>query len=622
MNLKLYLCSALPALSAFAPTIAQPQPDIRPNILWIVSEDNAASFVGAYGRTMAHTPNIDRLAAEGVLYKNVYCVSPVSAPARSALITGMCPTSIGTHHMRSYNAMPAFIRFFPEFLREAGFFTANNPKEDYNTSNSAENAWDQSGRHAEYRNRAPGQPFFQVYNITISHESQLFTHPETLRHDPAKVTLPPYLPDLPEKRFDRALYYERIEDMDAIVGRILQQLEDDGLAESTIVFYFSDNGGVLGRSKRFVYEAGLHVPLIIRFPEKFQHLAPAPPGSRKDRLVTFIDFAPTMLSLIGLEIPDYMQGFAFLGSQKTEEPEFMFAFRDRMDERYDMQRVVRCKRFKYIRNYMPHRIYGQHLFTLWRAHGIQAWERACRDGYCNEYQMRFWQTKPVEELFDLKNDPYEINNLAFCEEHAPILEKMREAHRRRTMEFFDVGFVPEPELLSRLKAEETTAYDFIRSNNFPFQRVFETAQMATMGKAKDFDKIAKRLNDDEAVVRFWAAVGCAIQPELAKSQRERLFEIAYTDSSQSVRIAAIEAIFKIGYQNEALVLIRDLVMNDTDDFVRLFAFNTIDTFCAVANDIRREIAATYPAAAEHILWDGGRRLYAHRIIEYWRRILQ
>jgi len=333
-------------------------------------------------------------------------------------------------------------------------------------------------------------------------------------------------------------------------------------------------------------------------------------------LVNFIDFAPSMLSLTGIDIPSHMQGVPFLGEKAVEqEPEFIYAFRDRMDERYDMSRVVRGKRYKYIRNYMPHRIYGQHLTFLWQAKGMQAWEQACKLGHCNARQMRFWQTKPAEELYDIEKDPHELNNLAMSNEYASILEQKRAAHKKWTLNIYDTGFVPEAELLSRIAAAKTTAYDFIRNPKFPYMRVVETAEMATMGLPKDFNELARRLNDDEAVVRYWAAVACCIQPELARSQKEKLLRMATSDPSISTRIVAIEALFKTGGKSEAMTIMADLVKNNSDDIVLLQAFNIIDSFGDCANDLRKEIVAIYP---DEKFTQRGTRFYSPRIIAHWR----
>jgi arylsulfatase A-like enzyme len=287
----------------------------RPNILWIVSEDNT-TLLGCYGDKTATTPHIDNFAKQSVLYKNAFCTAPVCAPSRSTLITGMYPTTMGTENMRSTYPIPGFIKFFPRYLREAGYYTSNNAKKDYNTTDQVE-AWDESGKQATYKNRKPGQPFFSVFNMEISHESSLHRYSDSLRHDPNKVKIPAYHPATAAMKHDWAQYYDKLEDMDKQLGVYLKELEDAGLAENTIVFYYADNGGVLPRSKRFMYESGLHVPLIIRFPKKYAHLAPVVAGSKTDRVVTFVDFAPSVLSLAGIRIPDHLQGQAFVGEQKV-----------------------------------------------------------------------------------------------------------------------------------------------------------------------------------------------------------------------------------------------------------------------------------------------------------------
>lgn len=283
------------------------QPTDRPNILWIVSEDNSP-FIGAYGDSFATTPNIDHFATQSVRYTHAFATAPVCAPSRSTLITGLYPSSLGTLHMRSNYPLPAIVKFFPRYLREAGYYTSNNAKKDYNTIDQPE-AWDESSQKATYKNRKSGQPFFSVFNIGISHESQLHNSiPNAdLKHDPEKVLIPPYHPRTPEMKHDWAQYYDRIQEMDEQVGAILKELEASGLSDNTIVFYYSDHGGVLGRSKRFMYESGLHVPLIIRFPEKYSHLASGKPGSSNARIVSFVDFAPAMLSLANIDPPVHMQ---------------------------------------------------------------------------------------------------------------------------------------------------------------------------------------------------------------------------------------------------------------------------------------------------------------------------
>jgi N-sulfoglucosamine sulfohydrolase len=410
--------SATPASSR----AAEAKPSDRPNILWITCED-ISPHLGCYGDKRAKTPSLDKLASEGVRYTHAFSVSGVCAPSRSALITGMYPTSIGTHHMRTTAVLPEFIRAFPEYLREAGYYCTNNVKTDYNFSHRDE-TWDESSRTAHWRNRKPGQPFFAVFNLTTTHESRIRAsderHNETMarvssgRQNPDKLELPPYYPDTPAVRKDWARYYELVTAMDLEVADILAQLEQDRLVDNTIVFFYSDHGVGLPRAKRWLYDSGIRVPLIIRWPGKLRS------GTVEDRLVSFVDFGPTVLSLAGVEIPRHMQGKAFLGEQAAEPRTYIYAARDRMDERHDIQRAVRDQRYKYIRNYEPHKPYAQHMNTPEQGPTMRELRRLHAEEKLEGPQKLFMrQTKPEEELYDLHEDPDEVNNLVGSRAHRP-----------------------------------------------------------------------------------------------------------------------------------------------------------------------------------------------------------
>jgi len=359
MNRKLkgvaWLLAGATGMTCFVTTAEQP------NILWIVAED-INPHLGCYGDMNAVTPNIDGLATNALRYTKCWSTAPVCAPARTALITGAYPPSLGAEHMRSMVKMPDFMRMYPQFLRDRGYYCVNNSKEDYNVAKSGK-VWDESSKKAHWKKRKSSQPFFAVFNIGVSHESQIRVRPHAPKHDPARVRLPAYHPDVPEVRHDWAQYYDKITEMDAIVGSRLQELGDAGLADDTIVFFYGDNGSGMPRSKRWPYNSGLNVPLIIRVPERFRQLAPEDyrPGAATDRLVGFVDFAPTLLSLAGIKPPDWMQGHAFMGRFAAASHKHIFGFRGRMDERYDLVRSVRNDRFIYLRNYRPDLIYGQHL---------------------------------------------------------------------------------------------------------------------------------------------------------------------------------------------------------------------------------------------------------------------
>ncbi len=439
----------------------------RYNILWITVEDMSPRLP-CYGDSVASTPNIDQLAAEGMRFKHANSVSGVCAPSRAAIITGMYPTTIGAHHMRTmkrtsaladitdpellaiptYEAVPApEVKCFTEYLRAEGYYCTNNSKEDYQFARPI-TAWDESSSKAHWRNRPDGKPFFSVFNIGYTHESRIWGHAgDPWVIDTSLIEVPPYYPNTPTVRHDIARHYNNIQIMDSLVGNILKELEDDGLLDSTIIFYFSDHGDCLPRAKRWVYDSGLRVPLIIRWPDG-QHA-----GTVNDELVSFIDFAPTMLSLTGIDIPKYLQGQAFAGPQKAKTPrKYIFAARDRMDPAIDNRRAVRDKRYKYIKNYMPEKPYVQFLPYRDRMAMMQEMLQMDQEGTLPEIPANTWfrKTKPLEELYDTQTDPHEIHNLADDPAYKDKLEELRAAHLHWKEETQDWGLTPEPELKQQL----------------------------------------------------------------------------------------------------------------------------------------------------------------------------
>jgi len=448
----------LPQIPLKATEKAAPE---RPNILWISTEDISPDL-GCYGDGYAVTPNIDKLAARGIRYTNVYSHSGVCAPTRSGIITGMYPTTLGTHHMRCKGVPPAYVKCFSEYLRATGYYCTNNVKTDYQFD-PPPSAWDDSSRKAHWRNRNKDQPFFAVINFTTTHESQIRNRSKTMleriaalkpheKHDPDKAVLPPYYPDTPLVRKDWAQYYDIITLMDKQVANVLKQLEDDGLADDTIVWFWGDHGRGLPRAKRWIYDSGLRIPLIIHVPAKWRKLAmpenpnAVKPGTVSDDLIAFIDFAPTMLSLAGIKIPDHIQGKAFLGSQKAESRRYIFAARDRMDEAYDLIRAVRDKRYKYIRNYMPHLSRGQDINYMNQMPTMQEMRRLNAEGRLEGPQKQYFEpTKPVEELYDTATDPHEVKNLAGDPKYKDVLRRMQVIHAKWVRETRDMGLIPEPE---------------------------------------------------------------------------------------------------------------------------------------------------------------------------------
>lgn len=570
-----YAFAAALALSGTEQAWCKKAAERLPNIVWITSEDNSP-ILGCYGDSFATTPHLDKLASEGFLYTHAYANAPVSAAVRNTIITGVYACSAGNQHMRSVNKKSDIIHYYPEFLRKSGYYCTNNSKEDYNISpEQTEGIWDDLSENAHYKNRKPGQPFFAIFNTNISHESCIHKSipAEQLRHSPNKVVLPPYHPDTPEIRHDWAQYYDKVEEMDTWVGKIVKELEESGELENTIIFYYGDHGGVLGRSKRFVYETGTHVPLIIRIPERYKYLYPASQSdSRIDRLVSFVDLAPTLLSIIGVDIPAWMQGNAFLGRQTTSPPEYVYMFRNRMDERYDMTRSVRDRKFRYIRNYMPHRIYGQHINYLWAAPSMRSWEKVYLEGKCNAVQSAFWQTKPTEELYDTENDPWEVNNLATDLAYKTVLERMRNANDKWMRKIIDADFIPEGEY--KAINQKTSLYDYMRSENVSFSTILQIANTASEGDKVNISLFKQWLRDKDQTIRYWAATGLLIIGENAQSAIPELKE-ALHDTSPSVAIVAAEALYKLGEKKQSLNRLIEAVA-DPDIFVRNHALNVLD----------------------------------------------
>jgi uncharacterized sulfatase len=453
------LCLCLLCASQEAAAVRQPLAQARPHILWISCEDISPDL-GCYGDSYAVTPAIDRLAAEGVRFDRVFSHAGVCAPTRSGIITGMYPTSIGTHHMRCQGVPPPEVRCFTEYLRAAGYYCTNNVKTDYQFAPPA-TAWDENSRSAHWRGREEGQPFFAVINLTTTHESRIrmpnsdarkLVAQLTERHDPNEAVLPPYYPDTPVVRRDWANYADNITAMDAQVEGILRDLEQDGLADETIVWFWGDHGRGLPRGKRWIYDSGLQVPLIIRVPPKWRARAmpdgpnAVQPGTVNDELIAFIDFAPTMLSLAGVAVPAYIQGQAFLGPQRAVPRRYVHAHRDRMDERYDLIRAVRDKRFKYIRNFMPHLTYAQNIGYMEEMPTMQEMRRLhAADQLVGPQKLFFRPTKPIEELYDTEADPHEISNLADEPAHRDTLQRLRGELTEWMKSVGDVGMIPEPE---------------------------------------------------------------------------------------------------------------------------------------------------------------------------------
>ncbi len=578
-NNFLRLFGVMMALAPIPRAQAETDKPERPNILWITCEDISPNL-GCYGDTQAVTPNLDRLAARGVRYTQAFAPTGVCATARSSLITGMYASSIGSQHMRCKTTLPNNIRPFTTYLRRAGYFCTNQSKQDYNFKTPTD-AWDVgSGSKAHWKHRQPGQPFFAVFNFVDTHESRIrgrtrhkieLTNEE--RHQPDQTSPPPYLPDTPLIRKDWARYLDLITMMDKVeIPNRLSELARAGVADNTIVFFFSDHGAGLPRAKQFIYDSGMQVPLLIYFPPKWRHLAPGKPGGTVERLVSFVDFGPTVLSLAGVPIPKHMQGKPFLGSQAGADRKYIYGIRDRMDERYDMSRTVRDSHFKYHRHYLPFVPHFPWLDYMEKLDTSKELRRLQAAGELSDGPAFFMaKTKPVEELYDIRVDPHELHNLAEQPEYHDVLRRMRRTHLAWVRETVDTGLLPEQELRDR--AAGSSEYEYARSGRYPLERILETALLMGQG-TEVLPQLTERLNAQDAAVRYWAANGLANLGRAADPANPALTK-RLTDSSLDVRIAAAQALSRSGHVDIGLPVLVKL-LEHPKWAVRLAAANAID----------------------------------------------
>ncbi|MDC0264359.1 sulfatase-like hydrolase/transferase [Verrucomicrobia bacterium] len=586
----------------------------RPNILWITSEDNGP-HMGCYGDEYASTPNLDALAAKGLIYQNAWSTAPVCAPARTTLISGVYPPSTGGQHMRSMTPLPSFMKMYPQYLRSLGYYCTNNSKKDYNLEEKGK-VWDESSRKAHWKNREPGQPFFAVFNITISHESQIRRRPHKAVHDPAKVRVPSYHPDTPEVKQDWAQYHDKMSEMDATAGKYLRELREAGVEDDTVVFYYGDHGSGMPRSKRWPYNSGLRVPLIVHVPEKYKHLAPSgyQAGGDTDRLVGFIDMAPTLLSIVGMTPPEHMQGNAFMGRYEADPVDYQFGFRGRMDERYDLVRSVRDKRYIYIRNYMPHRIYGQYIQYMFQTPTTRVWKQMYDEGKLKAPQTYFWEEKPAEELYDLDYDPDEVKNLVESPSHRAVLKRFRKVHQHWVLETRDLGFLPEGEIHAR--GGDKTPYEMGQDRaNYNLEAIFETAQMAAGRDEVSIPGLLDALKSDDSAIRYWGALGFLIRGESAVHQNKSPLLQALKDESPYVRAVAGEALgrFTEGHLDHVLeTLVGASNMDEDGVFPAMYSLNALQMLGGKAVSVRDQIKALPRKSTKQLGRIGG---YVPRLLE-------
>ncbi|WP_245576564.1 sulfatase-like hydrolase/transferase [Flexithrix dorotheae] len=499
---QFYLLMIITFFAACAPE--KPENPAPPNILWISCEDISPAW-GCYGDQQATTPNIDLLADKGFVFTQAFSNAPICSPARSTLITGMYAKSLGTQNLRSDIPIPADLKILPEVLKANGYYTTNNAKTDYNFSH--EGRWDDSSNKAHWRNKPEGKPFFSVFNFGITHEGHANTDKkedtETLpkKHDPANMKLPPYFPETEEFKNIMAHQYDLITVFDQEVGKLVDQLKADGLYDNTIIFVFSDHGYGLPRYKRWLYDTGLKVPFVLHVPEKYKDKAANLTQSKVDKMVGFVDFAPTVLNLANVAAPQRMEGQNFLGKDAPEKP-YIFGYRDRADDVYDMSRSIFDGRYLYVRNYMPQKPYIQNAIIFNK--GKRSYEELFRvkeAGNLPPEAQDMFAPKPVEELYDLQNDPNELNNIVDEPQLAEKVKSLKARLHQHIIETKDTGLMNEGDMMVR--AGNQSVYEMTHDAAlFNPEKILKAAEL--VGKVTDINQLATYFEDEDAAVRFWA----------------------------------------------------------------------------------------------------------------------
>lgn len=569
-------------LLAFASTL--PAAEDRPNVVWIVSEDNSVHYLRHFFPDGAPAPNIEQLAKQGVTFNHAFSNAPVCSVARTTLATGCYGPRIGTQFHRRYKLapMPAGLRMFPAYLRDAGYYTTNNSKKDYNAVEGS-GVWDESSNKASWRNRPDrSRPFFHMQSHAQSHESSLhfsqaiYENEKTMT-DPGSVRLADYFPDTPLLRYTHARYHDRLAVIDRIVGDTVDKLTEDGLLEDTFVFYFGDHGGVLPRGKGYIYESGLHVPLVVRVPENYKHLVAAERGSRVDGFVSFIDFGPTVLQLAGVDLPRQLDGKPFLGKgvgiAEVNARDETFGYADRFDEKYDLIRSIRKGKYQYIRNYQPYLPDGLQNNYRYKMLAYQQWRERFKTGQLSGPQLQFFQTKPVEALFDVEADPHEVNNLARHPKYVDVLVQLRNRLQVIVKGLPDLSFYPESYLVEKALNNPVA---FGQSHQTEIAKLIDTADLALLPFEQAKPKLQEALQAHDPMTRYWAAMACSSFGQEAAELATRVQPLL-EDETEIVRVRAAEFLGIIGQLNPQ-PLLTEIVNSTQDPILATEALNSVVFF--------------------------------------------
>lgn len=549
----------------------------RPNILWVTIEDTSPEFIGCYGNKAAKTPHIDRLAKEGVRFSNAFSTGTVCSPSRTAIITGVKTYCTGTGNHRSAFPVPAFMKGFPYHMQQAGYYTTNNAKTDYNVSNEfgyTQEAWNESNSKAGWWNRKPGQPFFAVFNFNASHQSNTMTNPyeqyqkavweslsEKERIPDDAFEMPPFYHDTPEMRKELARVYNSLSLTDKRIGELFDRLKKDHLMDSTIIIFYGDHGEGIPRGKTNGISFGFRVPFVIWFPAMYQHLSPWGTGVVTDELIDFTDLAPAMISLAGGQIPGYMTGRAFMGNQRKAAPGYVYLSSDRSDNGLDMVRAVTDGRYFYARNFMPF-VPELRYIRYMEIGAIKQFMRSdLEKGVLNPLQKSLFEPRPPEFLFDTKTDPWETKNLAANKDDQYRLNQMRGLLEKEVIAKRDVMLLPEGEMDA--VSQTCNLYEYrLNEMAYPVKSIYEAASLSGFRDASTLKKQLALLKDDNKIVRYWAVTGLRAQPAKSLEHYVSKIEPLLSDPYPPVAVTAAAVLYGLNKSGRAADALKQYIVGD------------------------------------------------------------
>ncbi|NJX16376.1 sulfatase-like hydrolase/transferase [Tamlana crocina] len=549
----------------------------KPNILWVTIEDTSPHFIGCYGNENTSTPVIDKLAEEGVKFTNAFSTGTVCAASRSTIITGVRSFKKGTGHQRSQYSIPDFIKGFPYYLKQLGYYTTNNSKTDYNIANEKDfvkEAWDESSNKATWKNRAEGQPFFAVFNFAESHQSRtmswtfeqyqkhVWNHlPEEDKIADDAFDMPPFYNDTPEMRKQFARVYNSIKLTDNRIGELLQKLEEDGLKDDTIIFFYADHGEGIPRAKTNGINLGYRVPFVAWFPEKFKHLSPWETGKPTNKLISFEDLGPTMIDLLGGKVPEYMKGQRLFDSDSNNKKDLLLLSTDRVDNGLDLVRTVTDGKFVYSRNFMPFIPEVRYINYLEIADITKHMRKDLKHGKLNAFQSRVFEERPFEVLYDIENDIWETNNLAGNPKYESIMDNMRQFMDAELLKAKDIMFMPEYEMAKLSKTQ--TPYEYrLDDNKYKFDEIFKVASLS----GKKGEDIAKAqiayLKHENAIVRYWASIGLMSQEKTLLQSYQKELNEALKDDYSPVAITVSAILYSKFQSKKAMEVLNNFAKNE------------------------------------------------------------